>query len=135
MKVLIVEDEQIAQELLKGFLEAYDAVWQVAANGVQGVAAFKEALAGGEPFDLILLDIMMPQMDGQQALREIRHFEAEQGIGGTDMVKIAMVTALSDAKSVMEALVKGSCEAYLTKPVYPQQLHRVLVDFGLVESE
>jgi two-component system chemotaxis response regulator CheY len=132
MKVLIVEDEMIAQELLKGILARYGAVWQVAANGVEGVAAFKAALAAGERYDLVLLDIMMPEMDGQQALREIRRYEAAQGIGGTDMVKVAMVSALSDARNVMEAFVKGSCEAYLTKPFYPEQLHKVLVDFGLV---
>ncbi len=135
MKVLIVDDEFIAQELLKGFLESYDAIWNVAINGIEAVEAFQLALAQRDPYDLILLDIMMPQMDGHQALREIRRIEAEEGIGGTDMVKIAMVTALSDAKNVMEAFVKGSCGAYLTKPVYPEQLHRVLLDFGLVDEK
>ncbi len=135
MKVLIVEDEVIAQELLKGFLERYDAICHVAENGIEGIEAFTKALANGIAYDLILLDIMMPLMDGQQALREIRRVEAGQGIGGTDMVKIVMVTALSDAKNVMEAFVKGPCEVYLTKPVYPEQLHEVLLDFGLIEEK
>lgn len=135
MKVLIVEDEVIAQEVLKGFLERYDAICDVAKNGIEGLEAFKKALAEGIAYDLILLDIMMPQMDGQQALREIRRVEAEQGIGGTDMVKIAMVTALSDAKNVMGAFIKGPCEVYLTKPVYPEQLHKVLLDFGLIDEK
>lgn len=135
MKVLIVEDEVIAQEVLKGYLERYDAICHVAENGIEGLEAFKKALAEGIAYDLILLDIMMPQMDGQQALREIRRVEADQGIGGTDMVKIAMVTALTDAKNVMKAFVKGPCEVYLAKPLYPEQLHAVLLDFGLLEAK
>ncbi len=135
MKVLIVEDEIVSQALLRGFLERYDAFCHVAKNGIEALAAFQEALTTRDPYDLVLLDIMMPVMDGQQALREIRRIEQKHGIGGSDMVKIAMVTALSDAKNVMTALVKGSCEGYLTKPVYPEQLHKLLVEFGLVDDK
>jgi two-component system chemotaxis response regulator CheY len=135
MKVLIVEDEVVSQKLLMGFMEAYDAMCHEAQNGKKAIDAFQEALATGDPYDLILLDIMMPEMDGQQALREIRRIEAQKGIGGADMVKIVMVTALSDAKNVMEALVKGSCEGYLTKPVYPQRLHEMLVHLKLVDEK
>jgi two-component system chemotaxis response regulator CheY len=135
MKVLIAEDEVVSQALLKGFMEEYDAICRGVKNGAEAVTAFQDALTSGDPYDLILLDIMMPEVDGQQALQQIRKIEAEYGIGGKDMVKIVMVTALSDAKNVMQALIKGSCEGYLTKPVFPQRLHEMLVEFGLVDEK
>lgn len=134
MKVLLVEDDAISLQILKLILSDYSDCDE-AENGKVAVEKYKASLENGTPYDLICLDIMMPVMDGQAALREIRRIEAEKGVGGRDLVKVMMMTALKDPKNVMEAFVKGSCEAYLVKPILPDKIVQVLVDFGLVERE
>ncbi len=130
MKFLIVEDDLVSQEVLKVILTPYGHC-EVAENGKIALKKFTSSLESGDSYDLICLDIMMPVMDGQAALKEIRRLESERSIGGSDMVKIVMVTALEDAKNVMEAFVKGSCEAYVTKPIVPTKMQQVFKDFGM----
>lgn len=134
MKVLLVEDDPVSLHILKLILSDYGDCDE-AENGQVAVEKYKASLEKGTPYDLICLDIMMPVMDGQTALKEIRRVEAEKGVGGRDLVKVVMTTALKDAKNVMEAFVKGACEAYLIKPILPGNIEQVLVDFGLVERE
>ena len=78
MKTLIVEDDftsrLLLQELLKGYGPAH-----VAVNGKEAVEAARMAMDAGEPYDLICLDIMMPEMDGHGALKEIRAQEEARG--------------------------------------------------------
>ncbi|MDA3832862.1 MAG: response regulator [Spirochaetales bacterium] len=134
MNVLIVEDDAVSREILKAILGDYSHCDE-AENGQIAVEKYRASLESGVPYDLICLDIMMPVMDGQAALREIRRVEAEKGIGGRDLVKVVMTTALEDPQNVMEAFVKGACEAYLTKPILPGKIVQLLVDFGLIEQE
>ena len=60
----------------------------------------------------------------------IRDYEESKGIGGTEMAKVVMTTAVTDAKSIMESLIKGSCEAYLTKPLDRMKLENVMSELG-----
>lgn len=132
MNVLIVEDDPISLEILKA-LFSDDWHCDEAENGMIAVEKFELSLKNDAPYDLICLDIMMPVMDGQAALKEIRRIEAENGIGGHDLVKIVMTTALADPKNVMESFVKGSCEAYVVKPILPANMAVVLKEFGFVD--
>ncbi len=130
MKCLIVEDNFAARKLLQKYLSGYGDC-DVAVNGVEAVDAFKEALDEGQPYDLICLDIMMPQMDGHQALEAIRQVETQYGIGGLDGVKVIMTTALGDSRNVMSAFNEG-CEAYIVKPVEKQKLLKEIEGLGLI---
>jgi two-component system chemotaxis response regulator CheY len=62
------------------------------------------------------MDIMMPEMDGQEALREIRSLEDEAGVLPGDAAKVIMTTALADAENVLAA-IKSDCNGYLIKPI------------------
>ncbi len=130
MKCLIVEDNFAARKLLQKYLSGYGDC-DVAANGIEAVDAFKEALDEGQPYDLICLDVMMPQMDGHQALEAIRQVETQHGIGGLDGVKVIMTTALGDSKNIMGAFREG-CEAYIIKPVEKQKLLKEIEGLGLI---
>jgi CheY-like chemotaxis protein len=82
-------------------------------------------------YDLICMDIMMPEMDGQQALREIRALEEAAGTLSGDQARIIMTTALEDMKNLSESS-QGWCDAYLTKPIDNTKLLGYLKSFALI---
>lgn len=120
MKTLIVEDDFTSRLLMQKLLKSYG-VSDIAVNGREAVEAARLAMEADEPYDLICLDIMMPEMDGQEALRQIRQQEEVRGINSSKGAKIIMTTALGDPKTVVSAF-KGLCDAYLTKPVEKAKL-------------
>ena len=131
MKILIVEDDFVSRTLLQEVLSPHG-VCHAASNGKECLVAFEQALDSGKPYDLVCLDIMMPEMNGQEALERIRRIEHDRGIGGSDMVKVIMVTALGDAKNIMHSFMKGQCEAYLTKPIDGDELLAKCEQLGLI---
>ena len=133
MKYLIVEDDFAARRLLQRYLSNYGNC-DIAVDGNEAVEAFRQAVDEKELYDLICLDIMMPNMDGHEALRVIRQIESEHGIKGLDGVKVIMTTSLKDSENVMGAFREG-CEAYIVKPVGKNQLLKEMEKLGILESE
>lgn len=131
MKTLIVEDDFLARSLLSTLLSGYGPC-HVAVNGQEALRAVEQAFAEKEPYNLICLDIVMPVMDGQEALQEIRKIEESQGSAGGKETKIFMITAMDDSQSIVRAFRQGQCEAYLTKPLERDKLLGHLRDFGLI---
>ena len=129
MNILIAEDDFVCRTLLQEILGVYGTV-DVATNGREAIDSFTQSTETGEPYQLICLDIMMPEVDGQQALKEIRRIEQEKGVSGANAVKIIMTTALGDPKNIMEALLKGHCDAYINKPVSAEEIEKIMSDFG-----
>ena len=132
MKTLIVEDDFTSRLLLQTFLAGYGDC-HVAVNGQEAVNAFREACTHGQSYDLICMDIMMPEMDGQAALKEIRLIEESRGINPNHGVKVIMTTALDDIKNVVEAF-KGLCDAYLFKPIDTAKLLAHLKKMELIHD-
>ena len=115
MKTLIVEDDFTSRLLLQEILK-YHGPLHIAVNGKEAVTAVAAALESGTPYDLVCLDIMMPEMDGQEALRQIRALEEAKGILSSKGAKIVMTTALSEPKEVIAAF-SSLCDAYVVKPI------------------
>jgi len=88
----------------------------VVANGSEAVKAVRQALEAHEPYDLICLDILMPEMNGQEALQEIRQHEQDRGISSDKGAKIVMTSALNDHEEISNAY-GNLCDAYLVKPI------------------
>lgn len=130
MRTLIVEDDFTSRLLLQTFLSRYGEC-HVAINGKEAVEAFRLSQANGRAYELICMDIMMPEMDGQAAIQEIRAIEETSGTLSTSGVKIIMVTALDDVKNVV-ASFKALCDAYIFKPVDTTQLLNHLKSLALV---
>jgi two-component system chemotaxis response regulator CheY len=133
VKTLIVEDDFVSRRLLQRLLSAYG-VCDIAVNGREALDAIALGWEEKVPYDLICLDICMPGMDGQEALKAIRQREATLGIGGLKGVKVIMTTASSDPSQIMQAF-NGGCEAYLVKPVERQELVQHLRSLGLLGRE
>ena len=133
MKTLIVEDDFTCRFLIQKLLEHYGQC-HVAVNGKEAVQAVKAATDEGEPYDLICLDIMMPEMDGQAALKEIRGMEEAKGIRSTKGSKIVMTTALKDMKNISTAY-NALCDGYLMKPIEKTKLIDLLGKLELISLE
>jgi CheY-like chemotaxis protein len=130
MKILIAEDDFTSRLLLQEMLKSYGPPHTVV-NGKEAVEAVRAALEKSEPYDLICLDIMMPEMDGQEALKQIRDHEQAMGILSSDGAKIVMTTALGDMKNVGDAF-HSLCDGYLTKPIQKDKLVETLRGLVLI---
>jgi len=131
MKALVVEDDFASRKLLQKILAPYGEV-DIAVNGVEAIDAFTKSLDEGAPYELILMDIMMPEMDGQTALKNIRAIERERNITSMQEAKVIMTTALDDPKNVVEAYYKGGASSYVPKPIDKQMLLHLLKNLGLI---
>lgn len=130
MKILIVEDDFTSRLLLQSFLSKYGQC-HIAVNGKEAVDAFRMATENGSGYDLICMDIMLPGMDGKEAVKEIRTMEEARGILSPKGVKIIMTTAAAGAKQIMQSF-QELCDAYLFKPVDTAKLLDTLRTFELV---
>ena len=129
LKVLIVDDNFVNRKILTKFIEKI-ASCDIVVNGVEALEAIRLSHKERMPYDLVLLDIMMPEMDGQETLSRIRAIEKKKGIYTLDGVKVIMVTAVSDPKAIMQAFRSG-CESYNVKPVTRQSLFGEMRKLGL----
>lgn len=132
VKVLIVDDDPANRMVLQDFMREKASIIDTTSNGVEGVQAFCTAYDAREPYNLVLMDIMMPVMDGHQALQEIRKIEMERGVEPGNEVKVIMVSCLDDNKNVCQAFFKGMATCYLTKPLSKEGLYTALssINFG-----
>jgi len=130
MRTLIVEDDFTSRLLLQSFLSHYGEC-HIAVNGKEAVEAFQVAHKSGRGYDLICMDIMMPEMDGQAAVKEIRGIEEADGTLSTHGVKIIMTTALDDVKNVVQSF-QSLCDAYLFKPIDTTKLLGKIRELHLV---
>ena len=128
MKALIVDDVEMNRELLAIFLEGR-ADTSFAGTGEEAIKLVEEALRTDSYFDLICMDIMMPGMDGHETLRTIREMEK---VHGDARATVFMVTGSSSPDDMLDALVTGGCDDYLTKPLMQQSFQGLLVKHGLV---
>ena len=131
MKTLIVDDDFASRLLLQTVLSKYGEC-HIAADGREALEAFRAAQEHGPAYDLICMDIMMPRMDGQAAVRKIREMEAARGTHSSAAAKILMTTALDDMKTVF-ASFRELCDAYVVKPVDVNLLLEHLRSFKLIQ--
>ena len=121
LSVLLVEDHPVNRKLALRMLERWGHRTVTAENGIEAIAAF----APGR-FDVVLMDIQMPEMDGLTAMRRIR--ELERGLGA-EPVPIVALTAHA-MREDRDACFSAGANAYLSKPFRPPELFRVLEEMG-----
>lgn len=131
MRALIVEDEFLSRKVLRSFLMTLFDV-EIVVNGREAVEAFKLAHEENKPYSLILMDIMMPEVDGIEALTRIRTMEEKQSL--SPKVKVIMTTALDDPQTVLKTFYDGEASAYIVKPVAKDKLYNELKKLGLLNK-
>lgn len=131
MKILIAEDDFASRKFMLRFLAKYGEC-DITVDGEEAIEAFTMALDAEEGYDLICLDIMMPVVDGYQALKRMREIEAERGIPEEKATKIIMTTALNEGRNVTKAFELG-CVAYAGKPIDQEKFENVIRKLGLID--
>jgi two-component system chemotaxis response regulator CheY len=129
MKMLVVEDDFGSRRVMQKLLEPYGDV-DVVVDGEEAVEAFKLAWEESRPYDVVFMDIMMPKMDGHEALKRLRELEREMGIKSANEAKVIMTSVLEDPKNVIEAYYGGSATSYLIKPIDREKLEDELERLG-----
>jgi len=131
LNILIIEDDYTSRTLMQHMLKNIGET-TVANNGLQGVHEFNTALKSGKPYDLICLDIMMPELNGHDVLKQIRAIEQDNNTRPSGGVKIIMTTAVDKLSSVRDAYFE-LCDGYLTKPLHKDKLMDELKSLKLID--
>lgn len=108
-KILVCDDEEAIREVVSTLLEAQGFQCTVVQNGFQAIEEIKKA-----PPDLVLSDIVMPEMDGMRLLKQLRSYDED--------IPVIMVTAMHDISIAIEAMRAGAYD-YILKPFEKDQLY------------
>jgi two-component system, chemotaxis family, chemotaxis protein CheY len=117
-KILVVDDDATNRKLLREILHDM-AACDLIESGPKAIEAFRSAFQLAIPYDLVLLDIAMPEMDGIEVLKQLRMVEKLQGIEIGHGTPIFMITA--HKQEFMKAFREGA-DDYLLKPIDPAVL-------------
>jgi two-component system chemotaxis response regulator CheY len=118
--------------ILEKILAAYGDC-QIARTGVEALQAFNEAIGEKRPFDLICLDMGLPDFAGVEILTKIRAVEDVRGIPATQKVRVIAVTATSDMAMVKAVTQMG--DGYILKPITRERLVQDLLRLGLITPD
>jgi len=110
-RVLVADDEPHIRRVLATLLEAADFEVEAVSNGMRAL----EAVRSAEPFDLVVTDLMMPEMDGLTLLSEVRR------LPGSAELPVLMLTAKGQDADCQEAYRRGVSD-FMTKPFSPKKL-------------
>jgi CheY-like chemotaxis protein len=114
--VLLAEDNAVNQRLVARLLQKEGHAVTLAGNGREALAALER-----EAFDLVLMDVQMPELDGLEATRRIRRRERDTG-GHVPVIALTAHAMKGDRERCLEA----GMDAYVSKPVHPQQLFQAI---------
>ena len=108
VRILVAEDTATGRDVIRKYLESANFDLSFVENGRDAVTA-----AQGERFDIILMDVRMPEMDGLEAIRQIRSNEQSRGAERTPIVVVSANTSAEDVRDCVEAGADG----HIAKPV------------------
>lgn len=133
MKILVVDDDLASRKKMERIMGSFGQC-QAVESGNAAMEAFLEALNQGQPFDLVTLDIVMPDKDGIETLLDLRELEQALGAPGHKRATVFMVTSKSEKDSLITC-VQAGCDDYIIKPFDREIVARKLTRFGLGQPE
>jgi CheY-like chemotaxis protein len=108
MQLLLVDDSPGNRDIVRAYLKQFPFELDIAENGQEGLEKFREGV-----YDLVLMDMLMPVMDGLEATREIRSWELAQGRTRTPIVALTANVMSGDVEQCQAA----GCDGHLAKPL------------------
>ena len=132
MRILVAEDVKLIQKMLRRLLEPYGEI-TIAATGKEAYQEFQKTLQNKNYFDLICLDINIPEINGLDVLKNIRAAEKLNHVPLKDRAKIVIVSSSNDADVVMKA-IKFGCDGYIVKPFSKEKIVAELGKLNLLNE-
>ncbi|NCQ36280.1 response regulator [bacterium] len=129
MQILIVEDDFISRRLLCRYLEPLGNC-DMAVNGKEALAAVRSTLESGDHYNLICLDIMMPEMDGHEVLEGVRQLEDQHDIPAEQRCRVVMTSAL-EKQEIIDKTKDAEADDYIVKPIVRRNFMETLERLGL----
>lgn len=129
-KILIVDDSAAIRERFAAILSPLAECHQ-AFNGQEAVDLIKKDRVREKKFDLVLMDIIMPEKDGLTAVKEIREFESKMGLSGEETLTIIIVTTIKEPSRILIAQYECGADAYIAKPFTEETVLQTLSSNGL----
>lgn len=117
-RILVVDDDFVSRKLMVEMLKT-SAECDTAANGTEAIEAYNYSIRNNAPYDLIILDISMPGMNGIEVLKKIRENEEKARVMVGEGIPIVVVTAYHE--TFLDAFNKG-CDDYMLKPIKKDDL-------------
>lgn len=133
LKTLIVDDSKYQRYIIELCLAPF-CVCDQAGDGEEAVLLFERALLEGTPYDLVILDILMPVLDGHGALRGVNDLQERFQIPEERRCKVIMLSSLDDPQNMMRAQLEQGAHAYVTKPFEDETLIEALRNLDLIEN-
>jgi PAS domain S-box-containing protein len=122
LSILVAEDNEINALLMRSLLTRLGHHAVIATNGAAALESWVAARSAGTPYDLVLMDIQMPELDGIEAAKRIRKIEAEQPGARTQILALTANTLVEDRYACFEAGMDG----FLIKPLDREKLEEAL---------
>ncbi|TGL16314.1 response regulator, partial [Leptospira levettii] len=119
-KILLAEDSEENVFIIKTFLRKYPIELVIARNGIDALQKFQN-----EKFDIVLMDLQMPDWDGLEATKEIRNYEQNQNIDPLLMVPIIAISANVQKEDISKSFLAG-ITSYLSKPVRKLEILKLI---------
>ena len=130
MNILIVDDDYVSRTKMRTVLQDLGTCTDEESS-LKALDVFKKALDTGKPFDLVTLDIQMPDLDGTEMLARLRETEKSRNIPQSARSRIFMVTAHSHKESLLTCF-KAGCDGFIVKPFTRETILAKLEVLGLV---
>ncbi|TAN49730.1 MAG: response regulator [Methylococcaceae bacterium] len=125
LRILLVEDYVYNRKVVQGYLKNTRAQVDIAENGQLALEHFKMGR-----YDLVLMDMQMPIMDGYTATREIRRYERDRGLTPTPIIALS---AFALEEEISKSLQAG-CDDHLSKPIKKRELLECLARYGTLDA-
>ncbi len=125
-RILIVDDEEIGRTLMEDIFRTYGPSVSVS-SGADALNVYQKGIEKGKPFDLVLLDISLIDINGVEGLKKIKQIDA--GLKAHKSIVI-MVTSHSE-KNIVIGCIKSGCRAYFIKPLKQDAVDKKMAELGI----
>jgi two-component system chemotaxis response regulator CheY len=132
-RYLVVDDDELGRLILQEFLSEF-APCDCAVNGREALEFFEKALEGGSPYDLICVDLVMPEMNGLAFIRKIRAIEKTHPFYTDHRTKIFVISASDSQWDKADLILDNLCEDFISKPFNRNALRANLLKNDLINS-
>jgi two-component system chemotaxis response regulator CheY len=133
-RILIVDDEEMGRTVMEEMASSYGQSVSVS-NGKDAVRVFESGLEKNKPFDLVLLDISLEDINGLEVLKQMKAIEKEKQKAndnkkaGEKNTVVVMVTAHSEKEMVIDC-IRAGCKAYFIKPLKQDDVDKKFSELG-----